>query len=444
MHDPDTSPQPAHSSLRPAASGLQPAACRLPLAASGLFSLFCVASCLASLASAGDWPQILGPHRNGQAENESLLTSWPADGPAVLWRHPIGAGFAGPAVVGQEVYVFHRVGEFERLEMLNAATGQVAWKADVSASYQGGINPDNGPRCVPLVHGENVYVFGAAGDLHCVARSSGSKKWSRATRTEFQAAEGYFGFGSAPIVVGQVLMANVGGVPDAGIVAFSLETGETVWKATKEQASYAAPTQTVLDGKLHAVFVTRYNALAIDPDTGAVRFQFPFGKRGPTVNAATPLVFDNQLFLSSNYGIGSVLAKIDGVKPEVVWSGDESLSSQYNTAVCFRDHLYGIHGREDVGRAELRCVEARTGKVAWSVPGFGVAHLILADDKLLVLKVDGTLLLADPNPTRFTQLAEARASRNTTRALPALSAGHFYFRDSGGEQGTLTCLVVGN
>jgi outer membrane protein assembly factor BamB len=437
MHDADIDLRPAAFRLQPPASSLRPPACRL-------WALIAVASCLASLASAGDWPQILGPHRNGQAENETLLTSWPAAGPAVLWRHQIGAGFAGPAVVGQEVYVFHRVGEFERLEMLNAATGQVAWKADFSASYQGGINPDNGPRCVPLVHGENVYVFGAAGDLSCVARNSGSKKWSRATRTEFQAAEGYFGFGNAPIVVGQVLLANVGGAPDAGIVAFSMQTGETVWKATKEQASYAAPTQAVLDGKLHAVFVTRYNALAIDPDTGAVRFQFPFGQRGPTVNAATPLVFDNQLFLSSNYGIGSVLAKIDSAKPEVVWSSDEALSSQYNTAVYCRDYLYGIHGREDVGRAELRCVEARTGKVAWSVPGFGVAHLILADDKLLVLKVDGTLLLAKPNAMRFTQLAEAHVSENTTRALPALSAGRFYFRDSDGEQGTLTCLVVGN
>jgi outer membrane protein assembly factor BamB len=437
MHGAGIDPRPVACSLRPTASGLQPPAFSLG-------ALIAVASCLASLASAGDWPQILGPHRNGQAENETLLTRWPADGPAVLWRHPIGVGFAGPAVVGNEVYIFHRVGEFERLEMLDAATGQVAWKADVSASYQGGVNPDNGPRCVPLVHGEYVYVFGAAGDLHCMARQNGSKKWSRATRTEFQAAEGYFGFGSAPIVVGQALLANVGGAADAGIVAFSLQTGETVWKATKEQASYAAPTQTVMDGKLHAVFVTRYNALAIDPDTGTVRFQIPFGKRGPTVNAATPLVFDNRLFLSSNYGIGSVLAKIDNVKPEVVWSGDESLSSQYNTAVYFRDHLYGIHGREDVGRAELRCVEAGTGKVAWSVPGFGVGHLILADDKLLVLKVDGTLLLADPNPTRFTQQAEARVSENATRALPALSAGHFYFRDGDGEQGTLTCLVVGH
>ena len=367
-----------------------------------------------SCAVAGDWPQILGPHRNGHAENERLLPQWPADGPAVAWRHKIGGGFAGPAVVGQEVYVFHRTGDTERLEMLDARSGQAVWNVDFPASYRGGVSPDNGPRCVPLVRGENVYVFGAAGDLYCVARRDGARKWSRATYSEFRAGEGYFGAGSTPIAMGQVLLVNVGGDTDAGIVALSLETGETVWKKSNEQASYSAPTRAVLEGKEYALFVTRYNALAIAPETGEVRFRIPFGRRGPTVNAATPLVFDGQLFLSSSYNVGCVLARVDDATPAVVWKSDEVLSSQYNTAVYYKDHLYGIHGREDVGRAELRCVEVANGNVAWKVPDFGVAHLILADDRLLLLKVDGTLLLAAPSDRRFTQLAKANVSEATT------------------------------
>ena len=407
-----------------------------------IFSLI-AANVLVDFAVGGDWPQILGPYRNGTAEREQLLSEWPADGPAVAWRREIGVGFAGPAVVGDEIYVFHRVGDTERLEKLNAQTGREMWKVDFEASYRGGINPDNGPRCVPLVRGEHVYLFGAAGDLHCVDRQGGAKNWSRATRSEFNATEGYFGAGSTPIAIGDFLLVNVGGTPDAGIVAFSAETGETVWKKANERASYSAPTQAVLGGKEYAVFVTRYNALAIASETGETRFQFPFGQRGPTVNAATPLVFDGQLFVSSSYGIGCVLTRIDGAAPKVVWSSDEVLSSQYNTAVYYKNHLYGIHGREDVGRAELRCVEASSGKVKWRVPDFGVAHLILADDKLLLLKVDGTLLLAEPNDERFKRLSEAEVSDTTTRALPALSDGRFYFRDGYGQQGKLVCLLVG-
>jgi len=137
------------------------------------------------------------------------------------------------------------------------------------------------------------------------------------------------------------------------------------------------------------------------------------------------------------------LTRIDAAEPEDVWASDDVLSSQYNTPICHLGHLYGIHGREDVGVAELRCVEARTGEVKWKVADFGVAHLILADHRLLVLKVDGTLLLVEPDARRFTKLAEAQVSSHTTRALPALSAGRFYFRDNSGEQGALVCLQVG-
>ena len=395
------------------------------------------------VATAGDWPQVLGPQRNGQAADETLLAAWPASGPVEVWRQQVGSGFAGPAVLGQEVYIFHRVGSAERLQRLDATTGRETWRADFEASYRGGINPDTGPRCVPLVHGPNVYVFGAAGDLHCVARRNGAKIWSRSTHTELQADEGYFGAGSTPIAMGNVLLVNVGGRPNAGIVAFSLKTGETVWKKTDERASYSAPTQAMIDGHSFAIFATRYNALAIAPATGDIRFRFPFGQRGPTVNAATPIIFDNQLFLSAAYGVGCVLTQIDKPELNTVWANDQTLSSQYNTAIHYQNHLYGIHGREDVGQAELRCVEAKSGNIKWTESDFGVAHLILADNKILLLKIDGTLLLAQPNPARFTQLNEAQVSRNTTRALPALAHGHYMFRDNQQDKGSLVCLKVG-
>ena len=393
---------------------------------------------------AGDWPQILGPTRNGIASDEHLLAAWPADGPPELWSYPIGTGFAGPVVVGDEVYLFHRVGARERLERLDAATGKPRWKIEFPASYSGGVNPDNGPRCVPLVHGESVYLFGAGGDVHCVNRETGKPRWSRAAGVEYSASDGYFGFGSTPIVLGNVLLINVGGSDNAGIVAFSLTTGETVWKATEEQASYSAPTSAVLEEKAHAVFATRYQALAILPETGEVRFRIPFGRRGPTVNAATPLVLDKRLFLTSSYGVGCVLANLDSSTPVVEWTNDNLLSCHYNTPIHVNGHLFGVHGREDVGRAELRCVDLAKRQVKWSVPDFGVASMILADGILLVLKVDGTLLLVDPDTAKFIRRAEATVSENTTRALPALAAGRLFFRDNDQTGGTLRCVKVGH
>ena len=145
--------------------------------------LACWPLCLVAVASladarqlqAGDWPQLLGPQRNGVAMDESELTPWPGSGPRELWAHQIGQGYAGPAVVGNRVVVFHRAGDKERVECLDASSGRSMWQTDFSANYRGGVNPDTGPRCVPLIHGQQVFLFGAAGDLHCVALESGPK-----------------------------------------------------------------------------------------------------------------------------------------------------------------------------------------------------------------------------------------------------------------------------
>ncbi len=355
----------------------------------------------------------------------------------------MGSGYAGPAVADGKAYAFHRVGDIERLDCRDAATGKLLWSTDFEASYRSAIDPDSGPRCVPLVHQERVYLFGAAGDLHCVATTNGDKIWSRQAYAELQADEGYFGAGSSPLVLGDVLLVNVGGTPAAGIVAFALDTGQTRWQQTSERASYAAPVRLQLQGHDYACFVTRYNTLAIDPQTGDVRFQFPFGKRGPTVNAAVPLVLGQRLFVSAAYGVGCALVDLQSGAPKTLWANDETLSSQYNTAIYCDEHLYGIHGREDVGRAQLRCVRGTSGQVQWTEPDFGVAHLLLVDQKLLILKVDGTLVLAEPRADRFLQLASSTISPHATRALPAVAGGRLLLRDNRSDGGTLYCLQVG-
>jgi outer membrane protein assembly factor BamB len=392
-------------------------------------------------AFGGDWPQILGPDRNGHAEGEQLSASWPSSGPKVAWRYPLGSGYAGAAVMGERVIVFHRVGSNERVECLDAASGKSQWKADFPASYRGGVDPDIGPRAVPLVADGKVYVFGAAGDLHAVALDTGKKQWSRALYADYGGDEGYFGAGSTPILVGGRLLVNVGG-RGAGIVALDPASGKTVWQASDEAASYAAPAAARVSGTDNAVFITRMNCVLTDPATGKVTTLFPFGKRGPTVNAATPLVLNGELFCTASYGVGAVLASLNGASAKTIWANDDTISSQYATPVEHGGFLYGIHGREDVGVAELRCIEAATGKVRWSKTGYGVAHLILAGDKFLIQKSDGQIALAAADPTKYRELAAARVSNGPTRALPALSRGCLYVR-SGSGGGELTCVQVG-
>ena len=391
---------------------------------------------------AGDWPQILGPLRNGQAVNEPDLKPWPQDGPRKIWSAALGAGYAGPAVFQDRVVAFHREGDQERLEALDAATGRKIWSAQFDAAYNGGIDPDKGPRCVPVIHQGRVLAFGAAGSLHCVALQDGHVHWTRSLASEFAGKEGYFGFGSTPIIEAEKVLINLGGAK-AGIVALNLQDGQTAWKSTDEDASYSSPTRTTIGDKPCVVFVTRLNAVGIDPRDGTVQFRFPFGKRGPTVNAATPLVIDNRLFLSASYGIGAELRTLTSRSAERVWSNDDTMSSQYSTCVHYQGHLFGFHGRDDVGEVELRCFELATGQIKWRKAGVRPGHLILVHDQLLILTADGQLQLAPATPQGFEPTAAATVSPHVTRAMPALAGGRLFFRDNSQDGGgTLSCLQL--
>jgi outer membrane protein assembly factor BamB len=345
-------------------------------------------------------------------------------------------------VAGESVFVFDRVDEEERLTALDRATGKERWSTRFPARYRGGVDSDTGPRCVPLVHGDRVVVWGAAGVAHCVEASTGKALWSRDLRRDFRSDDGYFGAGSTPIVSGDHVVFHVGGSPGAALVALQLADGTTAWKVAEDDASYSSPTRIPGSKPETIVFVTRLHALVVEGATGKVLFERPFGRRGPTVNAASPIIFGDYLFLTANYGVGAALMRWDGHRAKVVWENDESLSSQYNTPLEFDGYLYGVHGREDIGRAELRCVEAMTGKVIWKVPDYGVAHLIRADGRALSLRIDGQLQVIELTREAFRGSPPRQVSDQTARALPALSRGQFWFRDQSANGGTLWCLSL--
>ena len=406
----------------------------------------CVVCGLATAhVSGGDWPQILGPHRNGTAHGESLANEWPSSGPNLIWERKVGSGYAGLAVRGSLAVAFHRVDEIERLEGLNVETGDRLWKKEFDVVFRASFSDDSGPRCVPLIHEDSVFAFGAAGNLHCVNLTDGELRWSRDLYSDYRADSGYFGAGSTPIVADNKILVNIGGRDGAGVLGLDVDDGTTIWKATKERASYSSPVHISINGQSRILFVTRMKALVISPKDGQVLWELPFGKTGPTVNAASPLVFDDRVFLTSSYGIGAVLADYTSSERKVLWQdSDKVISSQYNSCVFRNDFIYGIHGREDAGPpAELRCVEAETGRVMWSEPRFGTAHLIMAGDRMLALKVDGSLVLFEISPQRYIPLQTARVLEGPARALPALSNGRLFVRNSRQSRSTVKCFQVG-
>lgn len=411
-----------------------------PATLGGVFALLA-----AVVASAGEWPQILGPTRNGiAAEDEVLAEEWPADGPYTLWQREVGSGYAGVAVANKRVVLFHRVENKETIESLDAATGKTQWTHAYVTTFAPQVGSGNGPLCVPVIQGNRVYTYGAQGVLTCCDASTGQEIWQRDTHTDFAAQPGYFGAGSAPVVVDDVVVVNVGGgQKEAGIVGFSAATGKTLWTKTSERASYSSPAVFKLNDITHLLVVTRYTVVLLDPATGAVRWQFSFGARGPTVNAATPLVLRGKagadhLLVTSSYGVGSIYGSFDRTRMTKVWGGTDSLASQYCTPIALGGFLYAFDGRDDQPPAVLKCIKQADGEVMWT-EGIGYGTLLFADGKLIASKTDGELLLIKPDAASLQVLSQARPfPPGAVRALPALAAGKLYLRD----EHTLKCLNV--
>lgn len=401
-----------------------------------IFAAWSLSLLVACAAAAGDWPQFLGPHRDGTSDPGALADAWPAGGPAILWKKDVGQGFSGPVVAGGRLILFHRVGDKECVECMDAHTGGRLWLSDYPTHYQDDFGFDEGPRATPTIDRGRVYTLGAEGMLNCWDLAGGRNLWRVDTKKAFTAGKGFFGMACSPLVEGNAVILNVGGEHGAGIVAFDAAGGKLLWKATDDEASYASPVATTIDGKREALVFTRAGLVALEPASGRVLFRFPWRSRmNASVNAATPLVIDQQIFLSASYNTGAVLLRITRDGPRKVWSGDDSLSNHYATSVYFNGFLFGYHGRQEMGPS-LRCVELKTGRVRWSEDNFGAGTLMLAGNQLLILTEKGELIRAPAAPDGFKPIGRAQILPFDSRAYPALADGLYYAR---GKK-TLVCV----
>ena len=386
---------------------------------------------------AGDWPQFLGPTRNGVYPGPAIAATWPAAGPPIVWRKDAGEGFAAPVVAAGKLILFHRLAGKEIIECLDASTGAKVWSYEYPTAYRDDFGFDEGPRSAPAIADGAVYAFGAEGVLTVVDFATGKKRWSVATHQQFGVKKAFFGAAGSPLVEGGRVIVHVGG-PGAGIVAFDVKTGGVAWKATSDEASYSSPTVATIGGARHALFFTRTGLVDLDPANGQIRFTFPWRSRfQASVNAATPLVIGNLVFISASYGAGAALLEVNGSQFRKIWSNDDAMSNHYSTCVHRDGFLYGFHGRQEEGQA-LRAIELKTGKVMWSVEGYGAGTVTLAGDRLLILRENGELVIALATPKEFKPLAGARILTGVVRAYPAIADGMLYAR----SEKTLVCVKL--
>jgi outer membrane protein assembly factor BamB len=386
-----------------------------------------------SIAVAGDWPQWLGPNRDGSTSEK--VAAW-KDPLKVLWTVPVGEGHSGPVVVKGQVYLHTRVKDKleEDLVAYDGKTGDLLWR---TAPQERGKFADpfgfgSGPRATPAVADGNVYTFGITGLLTCVStEKEGKLVWEVDVLKKHKASNLFFGTSCSPLVVGDLVLVNVGG-KGASIVAFDRRTGEEKWKALDDPASYASP---ILIGKgkdQQVVFLTGKRLVSLSPLDGKMIWEYPLVDKLQE-SSTTPVVAGDVLFASSvTFGGAALkLGKDDtGPTAKQLWV-NPAYTCYFATPVAVGDHLYLVTGSLLAKQATLRCVETATGKQLWKRDNVGKYHASLlrtGDGKLLMLEEAGDLVLLQPDPKEYRELSRSKICGETW-AHPALADGRLYVRD---------------
>jgi outer membrane protein assembly factor BamB len=378
-------------------------------------------------AQAEDWPRWRGPNGNGISPESQWQASGFHSEPRLFWKTSVGEGFSSVAVKGKYAYTLGNADEKDTVWCLEAETGKKVW----SFSYPCRLGSYPGPRATPAVDEGVVYTLSREGHLFAFDAASGKVRWRRHLVQDFDAEPPGWDFAGSPVVAGQRLVLNAG---RAGL-ALDKSTGAKLWASGRGPGGYAAPVLAELRGKPGVVLFGERAVYGVDLQSGQELWSFDW-RTGSDVNAADPVVFDEKVFVASAYSKGCALYDVRGPSPVLLWKSD-AFETHFSSFVYLDGYIYGIDGdARQPGAGTLRCLEAATGKPAWSMRlGFGslIAAGEQGKERLIVLNSAGVIFIAPASPSGYRELAKATLPRDQYWSPPALAQGRLFMRNLSGD-----------
>jgi outer membrane protein assembly factor BamB len=398
-------------------------------------AITCAVVGLATVALDGeDWPQWRGVERDAVWRDAGLVERFPDRGLVVKWRAPVRGGFAGPAVADGRVFVLdyqetpgsRTMDGQERLVVFDEENGAQLWTQEWPAAYRNiHFKFAIGPRATPTVHGDRVYILGAAGMLSCFDTGTGDLVWRVDTVADYDVTVPVFGVSQSPLVEGDHLIVLLGGEPDAMVVAFDTATGAEAWRAieTTSEPGYSSPIVITAAGVRQLIVWHTAAVTSLDPATGAIWWQYDFPvPSGLTIG--TP-VRSGRYLLVTQVENGGLMLALNPDRPEarLLWEGVNlnrtdrpPQGATLSTPVVSGETVYGLSSY-----GEFRAVDAETGARLWSTDRltpherWANSYLVRNGDRWFAISETGELVIARFNPAGYEEIDRTLLLEPTTR-----------------------------
>ena len=371
------------------------------------------------------WTNFRGPSRDGRYDEGPIRTTWPAGGLPLLWKQPIGGGYASFVVAEGMAFTIEQRRRQEIVAAYDVETGRELWTHGSDAEFIESMGGD-GPRATPTWEAGRLWALGAEGDLRCFDAKTGKLHWSRNILTDNGASNLQWGMAAAPLIVDDKVVVLPGGRSGKSVVAYNKLTGAPVWKSLNDTQAYVSPMIVTLAGKRQILVETANRVVGLAVEDGSLLWETSWNT-DMGINCSQPIVIDaNRFFLSSGYGKGAALVAIsnsgEGLTARKVWE-NSSMKNKFNSSVLYEGNVYGL----DEGI--LTCVDAATGDRKWKGGRYGYGQVILASGHLVVITDTGELVLVKATPDKHTEVARFSAIEGKTWNYPAIAGGRLLVRN---------------
>lgn len=374
-----------------------------------------------------DWPQFRNDDRSGRDLTVQLDRDFAAHPPEELWRIKVGLGWSSFSIVDKYCWTQEQIGEEELVVCYELETGNQVWSHADQARWHEAMGGD-GPRATPTIHENKCYTQGATGILNCLDALTGEVIWSTNILEDAEADNIQWAMSASPLIYEDKVIVNPGGKHGKGVIAYDKLTGSILWAKGNSPASYAGLCLAEMHKQPQLILYDGLGVAGIDPSDGTEHWRFEW-KNGPKVNAAQPIVQGNQVFVSSGYGVGSVLLNISldqevwSVEPQ--WIGKNRFRLKFNDGVYKDGFLYGMDEKL------MACIDFATGKRQWRArANTGQGQLILLGDLLTIItERPSELVFAEATPENWTELFRMPALPGKTWNNPAYARGYLLLRN---------------